>query len=178
MRMTRPKASEDRRVQPALVVGGITLGILALFGLQFLIPYYMGPWGLVAVGLMDLAIFLELRHRRTVRRRQRKRGRGPPVPGDRRNVDRGRRPLEDEFVVAIAFVVFVIGYVVEGVGLGADAWSPDMNPILIVVGTVITIAAYVALRGTGWKYYGWGSGGWRYGAPPSESEQYDTTDDH
>jgi len=176
--MERLDRKHGHRLRPLLVVGGMTLGILILFGLQFLLPYILGPWGLVVVGLMDLAIFLELRHRRTVRRLRRERGRSPRIPGDRRSVDHHVHPLEDELLVAIAFVVFVIGYVVEGIGLGADAWSPGVNPVLVVVGTVITVAAYVALRGTGWTYYGWTSGGWRYGTPPSESEQYDTTDDH
>ncbi len=165
-----------QRLHRALVVAGITLGILILLFLQFAVPYWIGALGLVLMGLVDVAIYLEIRHLRTVRRRAHTRFR----KGDRvanTFVLNDKAPLKDAYAVAIAFVLFVTGLCVEGVGLGADASSSGSGLVPLGVGILLTTAAYVAL-----VFYGWESGigalGWGYSDMRTESEMYDTTEDH
>ncbi len=75
-------------------------------------------------------------------------------------------------MVAIALVFFAIGYSLEGAGLGADAWLPGTNVVLLVVGSIMTIAAFLTMRYYGWSYFAYGYSNYR-----TESEKFDTTDD-
>ncbi len=155
------------RLRAAGVVGGITLGILLLFLLQFAIPYWIGPAGLVVVGFVDAAIYLEARRRRALRKRARTSNRAVGGPVDRHPVTHTKHPLEDEVVATIALIVFVVGFSMEGAVLQAKPGSL-MNFVLFQVGAVMmTIAAVMW-----WPYE------WRPYDLRSESEKYDTTEDH
>ncbi len=165
-----------RRLHRALVVGGITIGILLLLFLQFAIPFWTGPLGLLAVVLLDLAICLELRRLRTLRRRAHTRFRkGDRVPTVLLNQDQG--PLKEALAVAVVFVLFVVGLLIEGAGLGTDISSRGAGLGLLVVGIVLTSAAYYVLMLYGWES-GIGALGFGYTDMRTESEKYDTTDDH
>lgn len=157
-------------MRAALVVSGITLGILLLLFLQVALPYLMGSVGLLVVGIVDAVLYLELRHRRAERKRARTGNRVPGGPGDRRSV---KRPFPDEIGVAIALVVFVIGLCVEGVALQPDTGSSRANLFVFVLGITITTVGYVILRAYGWRYGVWTQYDWT-----SESEKFDTTEDH
>lgn len=172
--MARTREQVGHRLVPALVLGGLTLGIFLLFVLQFAIPYLLGPVGLVVVVALDAGIFLALRHRKAVRRRLREREMVAMGLSDRRLAARHRRTINDEIVVAIAFVVFVIGFTLQGVGLGADSWSPQANLGLILMGLAITGIAYMVMISYGWR---WEFYGGAYDLR-SESEKFDTTEDH
>lgn len=165
-----------RGLHRALVVSGITIGILLLLFLQFAIPYWLGPLGLGVVGLLDLAIYLEARHLRTLRRRAHTRYR----KGDRAGtvlVARDKGPAKEALAVAVLFVLFVVGLWIEGVGLGADTSSRGVSLGALIVGMVLTAAAYSVLMLYGWES-GIGALGWGYSDMRTESEKYDTTDDH
>ncbi len=153
-------------MRPALVVGGITLGILGLLFLQFAIPYWMGPAGLVAVGVVDVALYLELRHRRAMRRRVR--GGNPPAGGpvERHRLTQTKRPLREESLAAIGVVIFVLGLALEVIALH-DGSDPAMDFVVLPVGEVMLGIAILT-----WWPYEWILG-WK-----SESENFDTTDDH
>lgn len=165
-----------RRLHRALVVGGITLGILILLFLQFAVPYWIGALGLVVMGLLDVAIYLEIRHLRTLRRR----AHTPFRKGDRvasTFVLNDKASLKDAYGVAIAFVVFVVGLCVEGVGLGADASSSGTGLVPLGIGILLATAGYATLMLYGWES-GIGALGWGYSDLRTESEMYDTADDH
>lgn len=165
-----------RRLHRALVVGGITIGILILLFLQFAIPYWIGPLGLVGVGLLDLAVYLEVRHLRTLRRRAHTRYR----KGDRVAtvlITRDQAPAKEALAVAVVFVLFVVGLWIEGVGLGADVSSRGAGLAALLVGMVLSAAAYFLLMLYGWES-GIGALGWGYSDMRTESEKYDTTEDH
>ncbi len=156
------KRSFGKRLRAGLVVVGFTLGILLLFFLQFAIPYWIGPVGLVVVGLVDAAIYLELRRRRAKRRRARK-SKGA-VGG---TVTPRRGPVKDEVVVTIGLIVFVLGFSIEGFALQANAGSLGNFVLFRVGAATMTIACLM------WSPYEWRFVDWR-----TESEKYDTTDDH
>ncbi len=166
-----------RWLHRALVVGGITLGVLLLLVLQFAVPSFFGPMGLFVIGLVDATIYLEFRHHRTVRRELRMRDRNVSGPEHRIKAVRSKRHVGDEFGVTIALLVFVLGLCLEGVGLGAYSSSNGTGFVPLVLGTLLTVAAYSTLL-----YYGWASGigclGWGYVDMRTESELWDTTDDH
>ncbi len=152
------------RLRAAVVVIGITLGILLLFFLQFAIPYWIGPVGLVVLGFVDAAIYLEMRRRRARRRRARVGHLVPRGRVDPSAVARRRRPLGEEFVATIGLLVFVVGISMWGVSLQGD---PTGNVLLSLIGSVLlTIACGI------WWPYQWRFYDWR-----TESEKYDTTDD-
>lgn len=155
-------------MHPALVVSGITLGILTLFGIQFAIPYFLGPWGLVVVGVLDLLLFLELRRRRSRRTRPRKSGRIVFGTVDRRYVSHAKRPLEAELVATFAFAVFLVAIYALGVGIRFESLAVSPNLDLYIAGSILTTLAWVILRR-------WSS---TERALESESEKYDTTEDH
>lgn len=175
--MARSGRLRRRWLHRALVVGGITLGILLLLFLQFAVPYFFGPIGLFVIGLVDATIYLEFRHHRTVRRERRMRGRNVSGPGYGIKAVHYKRHLENDVGVTIALLVFVLGLCIEGVGLGADASSNGTGFVPLLLGTLLTFAAYCTLL-----YYGWASGigylGWGHVDMRTESELWDTTDDH
>ncbi len=156
--------SVGERLRASLFVGGLTLGILFLVFLQFAIPYWIGPAGLVVVVFVDTAIYLELRHRRAVRRRAHA---GKRAVG--RSATPRKGPLKDEYVVTIGLLVFIVGFSIEGIGLQANPQSTTAF-VLFLVGGVITMVAALMWWPYEWKYY--------YSMWTSESETYDTTDDH
>ncbi len=168
-----------RWLHRALVVGGITLGALFLLFLQLAVPSFFGPIGLFVIGLVDATIYLEFHHHRTVQRKLRMRSGNVLGPENRIKAVHYKRHLEIEFRVTIALLVFVLGLCLEGVGLGADASSNGTGFVPLLLGTLLTIAAYSTLL-----YYGWASGigylGWGFvdTAMRTESELWDTTDDH
>ena len=158
-------------MRATLVVTGITLGILLLFVLQFAIPYWMGPAGLIVVGVVDAAIFLGMRHRRTLRQRARA-GHQAGGPADRRPAIQPKHRVGDEIVVVVALLVFIIGIYVQGLGLRVinPAYLPAVtNAVLYWLGYAVVSIAFLLFLGT----YKWGL----YSRTP-DLETYDTTDDH
>ncbi|HYM41016.1 MAG TPA: hypothetical protein VEY12_12885 [Thermoplasmata archaeon] len=161
----RPRFRE--RLRAALVVTGITLGILVLFFLQFALPYWLGPLGLAVAVFVDAAIYGELRHRHNKRRRARMGIRDLGGPADLHAAFHDRRPPKDEYVVTVAFLVFVVGISMEGVALQANSWSATYI-ILNEVGSALMLIASLIWWPYSWRFYDW----------RSESEKYDTTEDH
>lgn len=166
--MARQEVHGWHRIPPALVVGGLTLGILMLFVLQFAAPYYGGLWGLVLIVILDLLIILEVRLRKTTPPRPLKKSRIVWGPVDPRYISHVKHPLELEvaltFVVITAMVgIYVLGTVFQGVSLG-----PDFDFNLNTVGVVMILMATWVLRGFLIQS----------AVLKSESEKYDTTDDH
>lgn len=159
--MTR-KGRFGERLRAGLVVSGLTMAILLLFFLQFAVPYWIGPAGLVLVGLVDAAIYLELRRRRVKRRRARTSKR--VVLG---SATRNKGPLKDEFVATVALLVLVVGLSIEGVALQGKPGSL-VNFVLLQVGAAMTFIACLMWWPYEWRFYDW----------RSESDKYDTTDDH
>lgn len=163
-----PSAMDCRhaRIHPAVVVAGITLGILLLFSLHFAIPYLLGPLGLVAVVLLDVLIYLWIRRRRLVRKRPWKYSHIVWGPVDRRYVSRAPHQLEAEFAATFLFVAFLLGIYVIGTAIRVESWwiAPDVD--LYVFGSIMTSLAFRILL--------------VYRADPlqSESEKFDTTKDH
>ncbi len=138
------------------------MAVLLLFFLQFALPYWIGPAGLVLVGLVDAAIFLEFRRRRAKRRRART---SKWAVGG--SAIRHKGPLKDEFVATVALLVLVVGLSIEGVALQGIHGSL-VHFVLFQVGIALTVVACLMLWPYEWRFYDW----------RSESEKYDTTDDH
>ncbi len=163
--------SLGERVRAALVVGSITLGILLLLALQFVVPYWLGTAGLLVVGLLDAAIYLELRHHRAVRQRARAGHRPSGNLGGRYPAVMTAHPVKDENVATIALLVFIVGLFVQGLGLRIinPAYPPaTTNDLLWWGGYAVVNIAFLMLSPIRWRRYDL----------RSESEKYDTTDDH
>lgn len=164
------RRSYGGRLRAAGLVGGLTLGILLLIFLQFALPYWMGLTGLIALGFVDAAIYLEVRHRRAVRNRASRDNRavGPP---QRLAVTQAKRRFEDETVATVALLLFIVGFFVQGLSLRITnpAYPPaTTNEILWWVGFAVVTIALLLLAPYRWRPYDWNS----------ESEKYDTTEDH
>ena len=158
-------------MRAALVVGNITLGIFLLFVLQFAVPYWLGPAGLVVVGLLDAATYLELRRRRAIRLHARAGHRPTGGPVGLRPVAESAHHLKDETVATVALLVFIVGFFIEGLGLRVidPAYPPaTTNDILWLAGSAVVMIALLMLRPYEWRRYDL----------RSESEKFDTTDDH
>ncbi len=154
--------SLGERVRAGLVVSGLTMAILLLVFLQFAAPYWLGLAGLIFVGFVDAAIYLEFRRRRAKRRRARIRR---AAVGSLATPQRGH--LKDELVATVALLVLVLGLAVEGIAFqGIHESLPHF--ILFQVGIALTLVACLMLWPYEWRMYDW----------RSESEKYDTTDDH
>ena len=153
------------QLRAALVVGGITLGILLLLFSHFALPYWIGPAGLVVVGIVDAVIILVVRHRRSVRRRAHA---APWTVGGPAAHHAG--PNQDEFVVTIALLCFVVGLSISGLTLQSllDHPGSAIDFVLFQVGVVVLVIGDILL----WPYE------WRLYDGRTESEKYDTTDDH
>ncbi len=157
------KRTFGERLRAALAVGGITLGILLLFVVQFAIPYWMGLAGLIVVGFLDAAVYLDLRHRRALRRaRIGVRPPGGPVESHRlAQIERRRR---EESFAAVGVIVLVVGFTLAVIALQPNS-GPLMGFVLFPVGeAMLGIAIFM------WWPYEWILG-W-------QSEGFDTTDDH
>lgn len=161
------RPSLGRQLRAALLVVGITLGILLLFFLQFALPYWMGPTGLVLVGFVDAIVYLVLHHRRAARRRARLAQRMVTHAPMGRDVTRDEAPLRDELVIVIALLVFVVGFSIEGAILQVQMWSLTDFLVFLGAGAIMVFAALLL-----WPYE------WRFYDRRSESDKYDTTDDH
>ena len=161
----RPTSSEHR-VHPALVVTGITIGILFLFFVQFAIPYLIGPIGLVVVAFLDLSIYLWLRHRRIARKRPRKYSHVIWGPVDRRYAVKRHDALQKEIAATFVFGAFLLGLYMLGVALRVESLWLSTNIDLYLLGSIMTA---IALRF---------SMGYRYAWIVPESEKFDTTEDH
>ncbi len=158
-------------MREALVVGGITLGILLLFVLQFVVPYWLGTAGLLVVAFLDAGIYLELRHRRAIRQRARARHRSGGSAEGRNPVARNARVVKDETVATVALLVFIVGFFVQGLGLRITnpAYPPSTtNDALWWGGYAVVMIAFLMLSPFKWHRYDL----------RSESEKYDTTYDH
>ncbi len=150
------------------MVGGITLGILVLFGVQFLIPYVLGPWGLIVVLVLDLLLFLVLRPGRARRKPSRSVTRITWGPVDRRYVSHDKHPLETEVAATFLFAAFLVVIYAVGVGIRVDSLVLSPNLLLYLVGSLMTTFAWLVLR----LWHGANR------SLESESEKYDTTEDH
>ncbi len=162
--------SFGERIRAALVVSGITLGILLVFALQFVVPYWLGTAGLLVVGLLDAAIYLELRHRRAIRQRAREGHRPSGSLVGRRPAAKTARLMKDETVATVALVVFILGFFVQGLGLRVinPAYPPTTtNDALWWGGFAVVQVAFLMMWPFRWHRYDL----------RSESEMYHTTDD-
>ena len=158
--------SSQRRTHPALVVGGITIGILSLLFLQFAIPYFVGPFGLVVVGLLDLTIVISVRNRRLARKRSQ---RLPVIrwgPVDPRYVLHRRNRLGTEMAASAVLALFIAVVYAVGVAVRVEYWWIARDLTLYAVGSILTSIGI------------WFTFGFEWGRLPSESELFDTTEDH
>ncbi len=157
-------------MREALVVGNITLSIFLLFVLQFVVPYWLGPAGLLVVGFLDAAIYLALRNRRAIRQHARA-GHRAGGPLGRRPVAKTAYLVKDETVATVALLVFIVGFFVQGLGLRVTnpAYPPSTtNDVLWWAGYAVVMIALLMLSPYRWRRYDL----------RSESEKYDTTGDH
>ncbi len=153
------------RLRIGVVVVGGTLAILALAVGQVALPLVFGPWGLVAAILIDLGVFLYLRHRHAVRQTPRRGPRYPRVtfgPVDRRYATRQADALEKEVAATALVTVFVVTVFVASFVLYTT--TTDF-PIFLAAGIMLLATARIM-------------DGLLFTPLPSESELWDTTDDH
>ncbi len=155
-----------------LVVLAATLAILGLLVLQVWAPLALGPWGLVAVALLDLSLWLGHRYRRAVRRAV---WGSPPRyplvrwgPVDRRYRTRRVDALEKEITAAFVFAVFLAALYVTGEVVRIDALVADSDINLLLFGSIMAMIPLQLLNA-----YIMANGQW---APRFDLE--DTTDDH
>ena len=138
-----------------------------MFAVQFLIPYALGLAGLILVGLLDLIIYLALRRRARVRKRPRRYPHVEFGPVDRRYVVRRKKGTAEEEVAAgfllatFAVLVYVIGFAVR-----VEYWWVSPDVVLYILGSAMTTAALYIVRM------------FLTESVPSESDLFDTTEDH
>ncbi len=154
------------RLHMGFVVVGGTLAILALGGAQVAFPWFFGPLGLVAAILIDLDVFLLFLRRRSARQGLLRRGPRYPLvkfgPVDRRYATRQMDALEKEIaatalVTAVILTVFVASLVLY-------TTTTDF-PVFFAAGLMVLATARLV-------------DGLLFTPLPSESELWDTTDDH
>ncbi len=156
------KGGFGEKLREGLVVSGLTMAVLLLAFLQLALPYWFGPAGLVLIGLLDAAIYLEFRRRRAKRRRVRASTRAVG-----RSAANHKGPLKDEFVATAALLVLALGLSIEGMAVqGIHGSLPYL--ILFQGGAALTLIACLMLWPYEWRFYDW----------RAESDKYDTTDDH
>ena len=164
------KPTSRNRVRIALVVSGITVGVLALFGLQFVIPYFLGPLGVLIVVALDAVIYLEFRHRKAMHRRPRMIHRfNPGARGP--SLATGKRPVHDEVLATLGLFALLIGSYLAGTGLRYETVWNGTEVLVYFVGTAITS---ITLAGLIYMVYPYPTGL----RMRTESEAFDTTDDH
>ncbi len=169
--ITRPEPRHSHRLRIALVVIGITVGILALFALQFLIPYFFGPAGLLIVVGLDLGTYLGVRHRKVRRMDSRNVGRSGRAPADGRSVPHAHGPVQDATLATLALFAFLVGCYLVGTSLRFESAWVSTNLALYFLGTVLTA---ITLGGLTYMVYPYPTAL----RMRSESEVYDTTEDH
>ncbi len=157
---------------PAFLVTGLILGTFAYLVLIAILPFLFGPWALVVAGLVGAEILLahhrHLRHARTGTRIVW----GRPAKG---SAVRRPRDRTEAYVVG-TFLIVVFALVVYSVGtwIRFTTWAPTVDFPWYVVGLVLTRLGIAILFSLGVWIFPFSHMGWL----PSESELFDTTDDH
>lgn len=147
-----------------LVLTGFVVAAFVLLLLQIGLPLLLGPGGLLLVVVLDVGLYVSIRRNRIRRTR-------PPsriVWGRVRKEWRVRRRDALETQIAVGFVLgaFLAVVYAVGVAIRIEYWWINPNIPLYIVGSVITFLAFEVMLGLGpdrWQ---------------TESERFDTTEDH
>lgn len=160
------------RAFAALFIAAVGLGFVGLLALQVLVPLVLGPAGLLLIVSFDLSLILAFHHAH----RHPARPRYPHVtfgPVDKRYRARRRDAVESDFVATYAVIVFLLLLYAVGVALRVEYLAVDSDFALYLAGGVITTIADLLLAPYWGQFVPWG-----YWALQSESELFDTVEDH
>lgn len=158
------------RLHMVVVVVGGTVAIMALAFIQIALPIVFGLWGLATAMLIDLGVFLFFLRRQAAHRKPKKKGGRYPLikwgPADRRYATRRVDALEKE-ITATAVVTGIV-LLIAWVSWGALRFPSlyDWNVTVLVVAGVMLLASVRILDGL------------LFTPLKSESEYFDTTEDH
>ncbi len=153
----------------AVVVVGGTLAVLILAFFQIALPVVFGLWGLAALMLLDFGLFFLYLHRSTAHKPRPRRGRYPLItwgPVDHRYAARRVDALEKEITAsAVATGVIALIFIVSFVVYRGAPWIHPTFPVFFAAG-IMLVATVRILDGL------------VHTPLASESELWDTTDDH
>ncbi len=157
---------------PAFLLLALILGTFAYLVLIAILPFLFGPWALLLAALIAAEILVA--HRRH-RRRARTSSRivwGLPVKGSA--VRRPRDQIEAWVVGTFLLIAFAVVVWSVGAWLRATAFGSTLDLPWYIVGTVLVRLAIAILFGFG----AWGLGARMGPGVPTQSELFDTTEDH
>ena len=157
---------------PAFLLAALILGTFAYLVLVLILPFIFGLWALlIAVFVAAEILYAHHRHRRKPRKKSLIVW-DPPVKGPA--MGRPWDKLEAWVVGTFLFIVFAVVVWTVGIGVQVTNFGSAVNLPVYLTGVVLVRLALAMLFAKGV----WGLGTRMGPGIPTESERYDTTEDH